>query len=464
MNTESKRSGVDASRVAAMMAAEQERYARTHRKSGELFSQGQQHWLYGAPSHWMRRWIGGWPIYIAEVERAYGVRFADVDGNEYVDFCLGDTGGMCGHGHPAVVAAMTRQARIGTSLMLPSGDAQWVGEELERRFGLPYWNLTTSASDANRACIRLARMVTGRPRVLVFSGAYHGSVEEAHVELRDGALALRNDIHHNFFPHAELSRVVEFNDVPALEAALAAGDVACVLAEPAMTNYGMISPQPGFHDALRRLTRAHGTLLVIDETHTISSGAGGYTRAHGLDPDMFVLGKAIAGGIPAAVFGVSQATAERIWQVLPRVPPTVRQSAHAGFGGTLAGNALTVAVMRAVLSQVLTEDAYGRMLALAERLSGGVAASIATRGLPWHAARVGARVETLFCRDAPRNAAEVRRERDSALEALLHLYLMNRGVLITPFHNMMLCCPGTTADDVDRHNAVFDDWVQELCR
>lgn len=450
-------------RVAELMRQEQALYAHSHARSGELYRQGQQSWLYGAPSHWMRRWIGGWPIYVAQQPRDYGVRFNDVDGNGYVDFCLGDTGGMCGHGHPAVVEAMTRQARIGTSLMLPAGDADWVGEELSRRFGLPYWNLTTSASDANRACIRLARMVTERPRVLVFSGAYHGSVEEAHVELREGEVHLRNNIHHNFFPHEQLSRVVEFNDIPALEVALRCGDVACVLAEPAMTNYGMIAPEPGFHEALRRLTRETGTLLVIDETHTISSGPGGYTALHGLEPDMFVIGKAIAGGIPAAAFGLSQATAERVWQVLPKVAPTVRQSAHAGFGGTLAGNALTVAVMRAVLSEVLTPAAFERMLSLAERLEQGVNASIAEQGLPWHATRVGARVETLFAPEAPRNAREVKQHRQPELEALLHLYLMNRGVLITPFHNMMLCCPGTVADDVDRHNAVFQAFVRELC-
>ena len=451
-------------RVAELMASEQSRYCATHARSGELYAQGGAHWLYGAPSHWMRRWIGGWPIYVQDEAREYGVRFGDVDGNEYVDFCLGDTGGMCGHGHPAVVEALARQARIGSSLMLPTGDAEWVGEELTRRFGLPYWTLTTSASDANRACIRLARMITERPRVLVFSGAYHGSVEEAHVELRDGEVQLRNNIHHNFFPHERLSRVVEFNDIPALEAALRQGDVACVLAEPAMTNYGMIAPQPGYHEVLRRLTRETGTLLIIDETHTISSGPGGYTALHGLQPDMFVLGKAIAGGVPAAVFGLSQATAERVWEVLPRVPPTVRQSAHAGFGGTLAGNALTVAVMRAVLSQVLTGDAFERMQALAERLQRGVNESIARRGLPWHATRVGARVETLFASDEPRNAADVKRHRDPELEALLHLFLMNRGVLITPFHNMMLCCPGTTAGDVDQHNAAFEDLVAELVR
>ena len=450
-------------RVAQLMQAEQARFERTHARSGELYAQGSRHWLYGAPSHWMRRWIGGWPVCVADRPHGYGVRFTDVDGNVFVDFCLGDTGGMCGHGHPAVIEAMARQAAIGTSLMLPGGDAAWVGAELQRRFGLPYWNLATSASDANRACIRLARMVTGRPRVLVFSGAYHGSVEEAHVELApDGSVRLRNGIHPNAFPHDRLSRVVEFNDVAALEQALRAGDVACVLAEPAMTNYGMVEPQPGFHADLRRLTRETGTLLVIDETHTISSGPGGCTRTLGLEPDMFVLGKAIAGGIPAAAFGLAQSTAERVWQVLPPLPPTARQSAHAGFGGTLAGNALTVAVMRAVLSQVLTGPAFERMLQLAERLQRSVDDSIARHRLPWCTLRLGARMETLFTPDAPRNAGDVRRTRSHALEALLHLFLLNRGVLITPFHNMTLCCPGTTADDVDRHGAAFAEFAAKV--
>lgn len=449
-------------RVAKLFATEQQRYADTHARSGELYAQGKKNWLYGAPSHWMRRWIGGWPIYIQERAGDYGVRVRDVDNNEYVDFCLGDTGGMCGHGHPAIVQALARQAAIGTSLMLPTGDAEWVGQELERRFGLPYWNLTTSASDANRACIRLSRMVTGRDKVLVFSGCYHGSVEEAHVELRDGKVAMRNNIHPNGFPHDKLAVVVEFNDIAALEAALSRKDIACVLTEPAMTNYGMIAPAPEFHSALRRLSREHGTLLIIDETHTLSSGPGGYTRAHGLEPDFLVLGKAIAGGIPAGAFAVSQALAERIWQVLPPVPPTQRQSAHAGFGGTLAGNALMVAAMRAVLSEVLTENAFARMLELATALEAGVNRTIHAAGLPWHATRVGGRVETLFSKTAPRNASEVRQDRDPELEALLHLYLMNRGVLITPFHNMMLICPGTRAADVEQHNHCFGELVREL--
>lgn len=448
--------------ITRLFAQEQQRYSASHKKSAELFAKGQQQWLYGAPSHWMRRWIGGSPLYITRRVGDYGVRVADVDDNEYVDFCLGDTGGMCGHGHPAIASALARQASQATSLMLPTEDAEWVGKELQGRFGLPYWNLTTSASDANRACIRLSRMVTGRDRVLVFSGCYHGSVEEAHVELRDGRMALRNNIHPNGFPHDKLSVVVEFNDVAALEKALRQGDVACVLTEPAMTNYGMVAPDPGFHDALRRLTRETGTLLIIDETHTLSSGYGGYTRAYGLDPDFFVVGKAIAGGVPAAAFGASAQTAERIWKVLPRVPPTQRQSAHAGFGGTLAGNALTVAAMRAVLEEVLTKDAFARMLALGERLEADANRRIHAAGLPWHAMRVGARAEILFCVDPPHNASEVREARHAELEALLHLHLLNRGVLITPFHNMMLMSPGTTQADVAQFDAAFAEFVADV--
>lgn len=454
--------GIAARRIEQLLKVEQQRFTANHAKSAELYTRGQRHWLYGAPSHWMRRWIGGWPVYVNRRVGDYGVRVADVDGNEYVDFCLGDTGGMCGHGHPAIAAALARQAAQATSLMLPTEDAEWLGNELQRRFGLPYWNLTTSASDANRACIRLARMITGRNRVLVFSGCYHGSVEEAHVELRDGHMVMRNNIHPNGFPHDRLSVVVEFNDIEALEAELEHKDVACVLTEPAMTNYGMVAPQPGFHEALRELTRATGTLLIIDETHTLSSGPGGYTRAHGLDPDFFVVGKAIAGGVPAAAFGASESTAHRIWKALPRVPPTQRQSAHAGFGGTLAGNALTVAAMRAVLEHVLTDAAFARMLNLSARLEADANRNIRTAGLPWHAMRIGARSEILFCVDAPRNAAEVRAARNAELEALLHLHLLNRGVLITPFHNMMLMSPGTTEPDVARFDAVFAQFITDL--
>jgi glutamate-1-semialdehyde 2,1-aminomutase len=447
--------------VQAMLDREQARFAGLHPKSRAGFAAGQQHYLYGAPSHWMRRWAGGFPL---QVREAHGTRLTCADGLEYVDFCLGDTGGMCGHGHPAITEAVAAQLAKGSTLMLPTGDADWVGAELTRRFGLSYWGFTTSASNANRAAIRIARMVTGRDKVLVFNGCYHGSVEEAHVALGDhGEVVMRNGIHPNAVDHSRVSRVVEFNDVAALEAALAPGDVACVLAEPFMTNYGMIAPLPGYLDALREITRRTGTLLVIDETHTFSNGPGGYTGLHQLKPDFFVVGKAVGGGVPVGLYGVSEEVAQRLWQVVPKVNPTaVRQSAHLGFGGTLAGSALQVAAVRVVLSQVLTAEAFDRMVALAEGLALRAREVIAAHWLPWFVAQMGARMETMYAPEAPRNATDVKNGRDGVLESLLHVYFMNHGVLITPFHSMLLMCPASTPEDCERYLAVLERFCSEL--
>ena len=453
-------SGVAASAVAVLLEREQRAFAERHPASRQLFEQGQQHYLYGAPSHWFRRWAGGFPLY---AERASGARLSCVDGFEYADFCLGDTGGMCGHAPPAVTAAVQRQLERGATLMLPTRDAQWVGEELARRFGLPYWGFTTSASDANRAVIRIARMVTGRDRVLVFNGCYHGSVEEAHVALQDGRVVMRNGVHPNAVDHARVSRVIEFNDVTALEQALAPGDVACVLAEPFMTNYGMIAPEPGYLDALRELTRRAGTLLVIDETHTFSSGPGGCTARDGLHPDAVVLGKAVGGGIPVGLYGVDAAVAEALWQRVPKVnPAVVRQSSHLGFGGTLAGSALQVAAVRAVLAEVLTPPAFEHMQARATDLAVELRARLTARRLPWHVTQLGARIELMFTPRPPCNATEVAATRSGPLEALLHVYAMNRGLLITPFHCMLLTCPATGAADTARAVEVIDGFAAEL--
>jgi glutamate-1-semialdehyde 2,1-aminomutase len=448
------------SALEALLAREQALYAASHPRSRELFAAGQAHYLYGAPSHWMRRWAGGFPLY---ARHAQGAHLTCVDEIDYVDFCLGDTGGMCGHAHPAITEAVAAQLARGATLMLPTPDAEWVGAELTRRFGLPYWGFTTSASDANRAAIRMARMITGRDKVLVFNGCYHGSVEEAHVALLDGRVVMRNGIHANAVDHARVSRVVEFNDPAALEAALRPGDVACVLTEPMMTNYGMVEPEPGYLAEMRELTRRTGTLLVIDETHTFSNGPGGYTAAHGLAPDLFVIGKAVGGGIPVGLYGVSAAVAEEFWRVVPKVnPAVVKQSAHLGFGGTLAGSAVQVAAVRAVLERVLTDTAFASMLQLAERLAAGARALILEASLPWYVAQSGARVETMYAPQAPRNASDVARGRDGTLEALLHVFFMNRGVLLTPFHSMMLMCPATAAQDVDRYLAVLREFAEVL--
>jgi glutamate-1-semialdehyde 2,1-aminomutase len=448
-------------RIGEWLAREQHEFSRRRPRSRALYAAGEQHYLYGAPLHWMRRWAGGFPLY---AERARGARVWCVDGFEYLDLCLGDTGAMAGHAAPAVTSAVSAQLQRGATLMLPTEDAAWVGAELARRFGLPYWGFTTSASDANRAAIRIARLITGRDRVLVFNGCYHGSVEEAHVGLAGGRMVMRSGVHPNAIEHQRVSRVVEFNDLPALEAALRDRDVALVLAEPCMTNYGMIEAQPGFLGALRELTRRSGTLLLYDETHTWSAGPGGYTGRDQLDPDLFTIGKAIGGGLPVGLYGVSAEVAARLWEHAPResARPGVRQSSHLGFGGTLAGSALQVAAVRAVLAQVLTPEAFARMIALADELGRRARSVVRACALPWFIAQSGARVETLLTAEAPRDASELARTRDSAVETLLHLYMLNRGVLITPFHSMLLMCPDTTAADVGRYISVFEGLCSEL--
>jgi glutamate-1-semialdehyde 2,1-aminomutase len=449
---------IDESVVDRLIDGEQARFHETHPKSAQAWARGRAHFLYGGPSHWMRRWAGGFPVYVAS---AKGAHIVDVDQRSYVDFCLGDTGGMCGHGPEPVTAAATRQLANGASTMLPTEDSLWVGEELARRFALPYWTLTTSATDANRAAIRMARMITGRAKVLVFSGCYHGGVEEAHVELVDGKMRLRNMIHPNGVDHAQVSCVVEFNDIEAVRAALAHGDVACVLTEPVMTNFGMIPPQPGFHEALRAATRGAGVLLIVDETHTISCGIGGYTADHGLEPDIITLGKAIAGGVPCGALGASREVAERMWVAAPMLNPKARQSAHLGMGGTLADNALTVAAMRAVLAEVLTPEAYTGMIACAGRLAEDARRVIARYGLSWHVTQVGARCEIMFGPAPPRNGAESAAMRRGGLETWLHAFYLNEGVLVTPFHTMFLMCPATTDSDVARHDEVFNCFVEK---
>ena len=450
----------DQPRLQALLLREQQAFVAHHPRCEQHFRQGEAHYLYGAPSHWMRRWAGGFPL---SIESAVGAHVRCADQHVFSDFCLGDTGAMCGHAPAAVTAAASAQLARGATHMMPTIDATWVGRELGHQFGLPYWGFTTSATDANRAALRIARMITGRDRVLVFNGCYHGSVEEAHVALVDGRRVMRNGIHPNAVDHERVSAVVEFNDVQALERELARGDIACVLTEPMMTNYGMIAPLPQFHSQLRALCTRYDSLLILDETHTLSSGPGGFARSHGLQPDMLVLGKAIGGGIPVGLYGLSQPVAERLWALVPRVNPIeVKQSAHLGFGGTLAGSALQVAAVRAVLESVLTASAFEHMIGLADQLARDLRYLYQSHDLPWHVEQAGARVEIMFTPRAARDAAEVARCRQPQLDGLIHLYLMNRGVLITPFHCMMLMCPATTAGDTARLVTHLSELCQEL--
>jgi glutamate-1-semialdehyde 2,1-aminomutase len=444
-----------AARVDALLARELERFERDHPRSHELARRAHDSLLFGVPMHWMIRWAGGFPVFATYAE---GARFRDVDGHEYVDFCLGDTGAMTGHSPEPTVRAVAEQARRGITLMLPSEDSLWVGEEMTRRFGLPRWQFALTATDANRFAIRLARELTGRPKVLVFNWCYHGSVDESFATLKNGAVEARDG---NVGPPVALSettRVVEWNDADALERELSHGDVACVLAEPALTNIGIALPQPGFHDAMRELTRRTGTLLVIDETHTLCAGPGGYTRAHGLEPDLLTVGKAIAGGIPAAAYGFSADVADRLEATLA----TDERADVGGIGGTLAANVLSLAAMRATLGEVLTDAAFERMIALGERFEAGVQSVIDLHHLPWHVTRLGCRVEYLFRRDRPVTGSDAAAGGDPLLDRFIHLYALNRGILLTPFHNMALMCPATTSEDVDRHTRVFDEAAAEL--
>jgi glutamate-1-semialdehyde 2,1-aminomutase len=441
--------------AADLLTRELELFEREHPKSRELAERAEESQLAGVPMPWMIRWAGGFPVYADE---AWGARFRDVDGHEYVDFCLGDTAAMTGHSPEPTVRAVTEQAKRGITLMLPSEDSLWVSSELARRFGLPSWQFALTATDANRFAIRLARGLTARPKILVFNWCYHGSVDETVATLDGGSVVARDGNVGPPVPLDETTRVVEWNDVEALERELAHGDVACVLAEPALTNIGIVLPEQGFHDALREATRAAGTLLIIDETHTICAGPGGYTAAYGLEPDMLTIGKPIAGGLPAGAYGFSAEVAARLEAMLPKD----ERADIGGIGGTVAGNILSFAAMRATLAEVLTDEAFDRMIDLGERFEAGVAGVIERHGLPWHVTRLGCRVEYLFRPERPLNGSEAAAGGNAELDRLIHLYALNRGILLTPFHNMALMSPATTEADVDRHTEVFDQAAGEL--
>ena len=447
-------SPIDRQRLKSLMEREQKKFVADHPKSKALFERAQKSLLGGVPMNWMMKWAGAFPPFVRE---AQGAEFFDVDGHRYIDFCLGDTGAMTGHSPAATVSAVQQQIARGITLMLPSEDAVWVGEELQKRFGLAYWQFALTATDANRFSIRLARHITQRPKILVFNWCYHGTVDETFITLQNGAAQARRGNIGPPVPPSVTTRVVEFNDLEALDESLASKDVACVLAEPALTNVGIVHPDPGYHAALREITRKYGTLLIIDETHTICAGPGGFTRAQNLQPDFLVFGKPIAGGVPGAAYGFTEEVAGCIAD-----RQNLEDCDTGGIGGTLAANALSLAAMRATLQRVLTREAFDRMIPMAERWTAGVAKAIADFGIPWHVTRLGCRAEYLFSANPPRNGTQAHDAMDFELERFMHLYAMNRGILLTPFHNMALMSPVTSAQDVDQHSKVFRDAVREL--
>jgi glutamate-1-semialdehyde 2,1-aminomutase len=444
------------SKLTSLIEKERELYVSTHQKSLAAFKKADN--LFGrVPMTWMSKWSGGFPIYL---QSAHGNRITDIDGNEYIDFALGDTGAMAGHSPKETADAI--QKRIselgGITTMLPTEDAQWVGAELTRRFGLPLWSFTLTATDANRWAIRLARLATGRPRILVFSYCYHGSVDETlAIPGRDGDAVARPG---NVAPPVELSettRVVEFNDIEAVKRELAKMDVAAVLTEPALTNIGIVLPEPGFLEALQDACKETGTLLMIDETHTISAGPGGATQLWNLKPDIFIIGKAIGGGIPSGAYGITEELQKNVMSQKDADIVDV-----GGVGGTLAGNALSITAMRATLEHVLTDDTWPGMIDLATEFRAGVEKAIADFDLPWSCTQLGARAEYRFISPAPINGTESAESSDPELEEYFHLYTANRGVLITPFHNMALMCRDTKLSDVKKHSELFYAACQEL--
>ena len=440
--------------VKAMLERERAFFIQRNPKSRAHSDNAARNWLRGVPMHWMVDWGTPFPLF---VEKANGVDVTDADGNTYIDFCLGDTGAMFGHSPAPVVETLQREGANGFTTMMPSASAVRVGKLLEDRFKLPTWQVTTSASDANRSVLRWCRAITGRRKILVFNHCYHGAVDETYVT-NDGGT-----------PHAdpaligeprdltELAKVVEFNDIPALAAALADRDVACVLAEPIMTNVGMVLPGEGFLEALRKLTRDTGTLLIMDETHCMSSGPGGYSGEIGLQPDGLVLGKPIAGGIPAAVYGFSESVTTRIRDYLK-----TRTSGHSGIGTTLAGSKIQLALMETVLETYFTRVAFAPLIALAKKLEKGLVDVINKRGAPWHVVRAGARVEFMCCPNRPRNGGEAARMIHQPIDEAVHHHLLNRGIIMTPFHNMLLICPATTGAHVNRMIDGLDHCLEDL--
>lgn len=450
---------LDRTRLASLLEAEQAAYSEHHPRSRALFEEAGN--LFGrVPMTWMNMWSGGFPLYL---DQAQGNRITDVDGHTYIDFALGDTGAMAGHSPAPTVAAVTRRMGElgGMTTMLPTEDAQWVGSELTRRFGMPLWSFTLSATDANRWAIRMARLATGRPKVLVFAYCYHGSVDEAFaLPGPDGKAESRPG---NVAPPVDLdltTRAVTWNDLAAVEEALSHGDVAAILTEPALTNIGIVLPEPGFMEGLRELATRYGALLMIDETHTFSAGAGGATRAWGLQPDIFVIGKSIGGGIPSGAYGITEEVAAAIARHTEAGEADIVDVG--GVGGTLAGNALSTAAMRATLGEVLTEDAFEQMIALATEFTRGAQATLDELDVPWSISQLGARAEYRFARPAPTTGEASAAAADDQLDAYMHLAMVNRGILMTPFHNMALMCPETSREDVERHTQVFREVVGAL--
>lgn len=448
---------VDRDRVAALERRENERFVAERPRSMALLERARRTMPRGVPMSWMDDLYEHPPVF---VDAGRGASLTDVDGHTYLDMYLADMSAFCGHAPPAVVEAVGRRMASGNQFLMPGEDAIVVAEHLADRYGLPKWQFTLSATQANIEVIRLARAATGREIVVVFDGKYHGHLDTTLVVLEDGEVIPEE--HGLPSSITGQARIVPFNDVDALVAALAPRDVALVLAEPAMTNAGFILPEPGFHGALRRLTREAGTLLAIDETHTLVTAHGGLTREYGLEPDMLTVGKSIAAGVPLGAYGMTEETAAHI------APPPgghlVSGEAvdQVSTGGTLFANALSMAAGRSALLEVLTEGAFEQASELGARMAEGLRAAIVASGLRWSVVQHGAHATYFFGDPPPRNAAESRALDDPQLRALIRVWLANRGVWESGWWLGPTVSLAHTTVDVDRYVALFGACLADI--
>jgi len=446
-----QRTRVDPGRVARLYERELARFAREHPRCLELRERARPFMPHGVPMQWMAASFAH-PVWVTE---GHGAHFTCADGCDFLDTNIGDKSTFCGFDPEPVVHAVREQVARGPQYMLPTEDSIVVAEELGRRWGLPSWQFTLSASQANTEALRLARHATGRERVLMFTGDYAGHVDEFFVPYAaDGRLTFSG-------LRASVGRdvgVVQFNDVAALERELATGAYACVLTEPALTNSGVVLPDPGFHDALRRLTREHETTLILDETHTLICGPGGLVGRWGLEPDVVTAGKAIGGGVPLGAYGLTRELAA----AFEREETADGREAELASGGTLFGNALSMAAARAALLEVLTDEAYERTARLGAMLADGMERIVAEAGLPWKVQRLYARSGLSFCGRLPRSAGEWDADEQPALNALLRLLLANRGVWEAIETAGPAMSVAATEDDVALYLAAFAGFVTDV--
>jgi len=436
-------------RINALYEEELGRFIAARPRSRELHLKARQHMPNGVPMAWMKGLFDHPPLFIDHGEGAY---ITDVDGHRYLDLNVADMSMSPGYAPPAIVRTLSEQAAKGVQFLLPGEDSITVSTLLTERFLLPYWQYTLSASTANAEAMRLARIATSRQTILMFHGGYHGHIDDWLMASEMGTVKPGK--------HAG-TLMVHFNDLAAVEKALSEFDIAAVVAEPAMTNVNLVLPQNGFLDGLRALTQKHGTLLIYDETHTHVCAWGGLTRHWRLNPDILVVGKSIASGIPMGVYGMTKALRDVMESHIEVERWPQSGEGDLAVGGTLFGNALSMAAARTTLTEILTPENQKRAATLGALLADRIDAAIYKRQLPWTTHR-------LFCRSGlcygkqPINSMEASRSADFDLNRLQRIYFANRGVweaVATAGPTVPLCATGK---DIDLYGDVLNAWLDEI--